>query len=118
MSLVKPGGHLFISTINKTLASYLFTIVLAENVLGWVPKGTHDHGKYVGPTELKMDVEKLDCEVLDISGMHYNPLTGKWSLAAGDCITDLEMNYIMAIRKNISYPKEGENVIEEEELKI
>ncbi|KAI8922999.1 S-adenosyl-L-methionine-dependent methyltransferase [Entophlyctis helioformis] len=101
-SLVKPGGYIFFSTINRTPASYLFTVLLAEHVLRWVPPGTHDHNKYIAPEELEMYLTVAGCQTLDISGIGFNPLRKDWFMVpkTGVCgVADLQMNYITMARK-------------------
>lgn len=97
--LLKPNGFLFLSTINRNPISYIGTIAIAENILGWVPRGTHQLEKYVKPEELKEFCESAELKVLDTSGMTLNPFTQKWSLAEGKTFVDMAMNYIMTARK-------------------
>ena len=100
-ALVRPGGLLFLSTINRTALSYLLTIGVAEYALGWVSRGTHDWHKYVTPAELQQWVEADTggggeaMEVLDVNGMLYDPLWRRWSLDANRT----EVNYILCARK-------------------
>lgn len=100
--LVKPGGLLFFSTINRTPISYLATIALAEHILKWVPPGTHQHDKYITPIELEGFVLNAGGLVLDTTGMVYNPLMDKWTLASGKSCADLAMNYIVTARKPLA----------------
>jgi 2-polyprenyl-6-hydroxyphenyl methylase/3-demethylubiquinone-9 3-methyltransferase len=100
--LIKPGGILFFSTINRTPISYLATIALAEHVLKWVPPGTHQYEKYITPFELEAFVLNAGGTVLDTTGMVYNPFLNKWSLASGKGCADLAMNYIVTARKPIA----------------
>ncbi|KAI8899460.1 S-adenosyl-L-methionine-dependent methyltransferase [Globomyces pollinis-pini] len=95
--LVKPDGYIFFSTINRTPLAYLGTILLAEQVLNWVPKGTHTFDKYVTPNELKGFCNGFD--IVDVSGMGYNPVTREWSVLNGNGFGDLEMNYIMVAKR-------------------
>ncbi|KAI8585571.1 S-adenosyl-L-methionine-dependent methyltransferase [Geranomyces variabilis] len=97
--LVKPNGLIFFSTINRTPASYLFTILLAEHFLQWVPPGTHDHAKYVTPQEMDQYLVNADCEPLETRGMAFDPLRNRWSLLSGDGLGDLQMNYIVGARR-------------------
>nr|KAJ3420657.1 hypothetical protein HK105_005417 [Polyrhizophydium stewartii] len=99
--LVKPEGMLIFSTINRTPASYLFTILLAEHLLRWVPVGTHTHDKYIMPEELELYLKMAGCQPLDVSGMGYNPLLKSWTLVSKSQPGNLEMNYILAARKSI-----------------
>jgi 2-polyprenyl-6-hydroxyphenyl methylase / 3-demethylubiquinone-9 3-methyltransferase len=89
-ALVRPGGLLGLSTINRTLKSFALAIVGAEYVLGWVAKGTHQWEKFVTPDELQEAVEAAGLRVRDETGMTYNPLRGVWALAS-----DTGVNYFM-----------------------
>jgi len=111
-TLVKPGGMLFMSTINKTTKSWFMTIVGAEHLLRWVPVGTHDWEKFIPPSSLKRmigsahhpahardtsDGGKLHFHVQDVCGMVYDPLRCSWSLSSDDT----DVNYIMtAVRED------------------
>uniref|UniRef100_A0A8V0XCN4 Ubiquinone biosynthesis O-methyltransferase, mitochondrial n=1 Tax=Gallus gallus TaxID=9031 RepID=A0A8V0XCN4_CHICK len=77
--VLKPGGSLFITTINKTQLSYILGIVVAEKIAGIVPEGTHEWEKFVPPEELERLLEANSCSVKTVNGMLYNPLTGSWS---------------------------------------
>eukprot|EP01124_Arcella_intermedia_P020381 TRINITY_DN27854_c0_g1_i1.p1 TRINITY_DN27854_c0_g1~~TRINITY_DN27854_c0_g1_i1.p1 ORF type:complete len:281 (-),score=59.25 TRINITY_DN27854_c0_g1_i1:17-859(-) len=93
VSLLKPNGLLFVSTINKTLQSYLLTILLAEDVLGWVKPGTHQWNQYIEPDTLKNLVGKSGVVVHQMKGLSYNPnpfATEKWYLSK-----DLSSNYFL-----------------------
>ncbi|WP_371185781.1 bifunctional 2-polyprenyl-6-hydroxyphenol methylase/3-demethylubiquinol 3-O-methyltransferase UbiG [Thalassotalea maritima] len=92
--LVKPGGYVFFSTLNKTMKSYLFAIVGAEKVLKLVPNGTHDWDKFIRPSQLIGWAEQNNLHCFDATGIHYNPLTENHKLADG-----LDVNYIIACRK-------------------
>lgn len=67
--LIKPNGFLFLSTINRTIPSYIGTILIAEYLMGIVPRGTHDYTKYVKPNELSEWIETCGLSIQDISGM-------------------------------------------------
>lgn len=86
--MVKPGGLVIFSTLNRTAKSYALAIVGAEYVLGWLPRGTHDHRKFVKPSELARFCREAGLEVTDLTGMVFSPLSG-WSLNA----KDLDVNY-------------------------
>jgi 2-polyprenyl-6-hydroxyphenyl methylase/3-demethylubiquinone-9 3-methyltransferase len=90
-TLVKPGGHVFFSTINRNPKSYLYAVLGAEYILHLLPKGTHDYAKFITPAELAQSIRNagLDLEVL--KGMGYNPLTKVYSLNQ-----DTSVNYLMA----------------------
>lgn len=88
--LVKPGGHVFFSTLNRNIKSYLFAIVGAEQLLKIVPKGTHHHDKFIKPSELLKMVDKTALFEQSITGLHYNPLTDSYRLGS-----NVEVNYIV-----------------------
>lgn len=88
--LVKPGGHLFFSTINRNPKSYLFAIIGAEYVLNLLPKGTHEYAKFVRPSELEQWAREAGLKLKDMTGMHYNPISGRYWLAAG-----VDVNYLV-----------------------
>ncbi|PHZ58961.1 bifunctional 2-polyprenyl-6-hydroxyphenol methylase/3-demethylubiquinol 3-O-methyltransferase UbiG [Photobacterium leiognathi] len=92
--MVKPGGHVFFSTLNRNIKSYLFAIVGAEHVMRLVPKGTHDHNKFIRPSELMAMIDKTALEDRHIIGLHYNPLTNSYSLG-----TNVDVNYIVHTQK-------------------
>lgn len=92
--LVKPGGWVVFSTINRNPKAYLFAIVGAEYVLGLVPKGTHDYLRFIKPSELAHWVRDAGLDVTDVSGMSFNPLTNKAKLNK-----DVAVNYFLAARK-------------------
>lgn len=77
--VLKPGGSLFITTINKTNLSYALGIVAAEQLLRIVPRGTHDWEKFISPVELERLLESNGFSVQSVQGMLYNPLSGAWS---------------------------------------
>jgi len=92
--LVKPGGHIFLSTINRNPKSFLFAIVGAEYVLRLLPKGTHEYRKFLKPSELSGWARDVDLSVREITGMSYNPFTQKYSLGF-----DVDVNYLMHCQK-------------------
>ncbi|XP_077433118.1 ubiquinone biosynthesis O-methyltransferase, mitochondrial [Vanacampus margaritifer] len=77
--VLKPGGSLFITTINKTNLSYALAIVAAEQLLRIVPRGTHDWEKFISPVELERHLESNGFSVQSVQGMTYNPASGAWS---------------------------------------
>lgn len=87
--LVKPGGMVFFSTINRNPKSYLFAIVGAEYVLNMLPKGTHDYSKFIRPSELEGWIRHGGLELKELTGMSYNPLSKRYSLGR-----DLDVNYL------------------------
>lgn len=94
-TLVKPGGHVFFSTLNRNPKSYLFAIIGAEYVLNMLPRGTHDYAKFLKPSELAQMCRNSGLNVSDISGMSYNPLSKIYSLGR-----DTDVNYLLACRRD------------------
>ncbi|MEW6991751.1 bifunctional 2-polyprenyl-6-hydroxyphenol methylase/3-demethylubiquinol 3-O-methyltransferase UbiG [Colwelliaceae bacterium 6441] len=92
--LVKPGGYVFFSTLNKTIKSYLLAIVAAEKILKLVPDGTHDHQHFIKPSQLISWAEANGLKCIDAAGIHYNPLTENHKL-----IDSLDVNYILCCQK-------------------
>jgi 2-polyprenyl-6-hydroxyphenyl methylase/3-demethylubiquinone-9 3-methyltransferase len=93
--LLKPGGILIFSTLNRTPKSYMLGIVAAEHVLRWVPKGTHTWKKFVKPSELSRAIKAQNMRASDITGLIYNPLKDQFSLSK----SDIAVNYFMAVKK-------------------
>ncbi|AIK96193.1 bifunctional 2-polyprenyl-6-hydroxyphenol methylase/3-demethylubiquinol 3-O-methyltransferase UbiG [Candidatus Odyssella acanthamoebae] len=93
--LVKPGGLVIFSTINRTLKSYAIAIVGAEYVMRWLPVGTHDWKKFLTPSELGTRIRESSLTIQDITGMSFNPLNWSWRLSR-----DLDVNYfITSVKK-------------------
>jgi len=92
--MVKPGGLVFFSTLNKTIKSYLLAIIAAEKLFKLVPDGTHDHEHFIKPSTLIGWAESFDLKCIDATGIHYNPITENHKLASG-----LDVNYILCFRK-------------------
>ncbi len=90
--LLKPGGLMICSTLNRNPKSYLMAIVGAEQVMRWLPKGTHDWKKFITPDELYELIRQAGLEPVDRKGMVFNPLGWSWSLSA----RDLSCNYVTA----------------------
>ncbi len=90
-TLVKPGGQVFFSTLNRNPKSYLFAIIGAEYVLRMLPKGTHDYAKFIKPAELAQYCRNAGLQVDAMKGMGYNPLTKIYSLNS-----DTDVNYLVA----------------------
>lgn len=88
--LVKPGGHVFFSTINRTPKAYALAVVGAEYIMNMLPRGTHDYAAFIRPSELETWCREADLRFAHIAGMSYNPLTRRFSL--GD---DVDVNYIV-----------------------
>ncbi|HMT81377.1 MAG TPA: bifunctional 2-polyprenyl-6-hydroxyphenol methylase/3-demethylubiquinol 3-O-methyltransferase UbiG [Azonexus sp.] len=94
--LVKPGGHVFLSTLNRNPKSYLLAVIGAEYVLNMLPKGTHDYAKFIKPSELARWVKQANLEPTEIVGMSYNPLTKVYSLGR-----DTSINYLMRATRHV-----------------
>jgi 2-polyprenyl-6-hydroxyphenyl methylase/3-demethylubiquinone-9 3-methyltransferase len=90
-TLVKPGGHVFFSTLNRNPKSYLHAVIGAEYVLRMLPRGTHDYDKFITPAELSQYVRSAGLQVDSLKGLGYNPLTRLYSLN-----NDTSVNYLMA----------------------
>jgi 2-polyprenyl-6-hydroxyphenyl methylase/3-demethylubiquinone-9 3-methyltransferase len=95
VQLLKPGGLLFLSTINKNPRSWITAIVGAEYIFNLLPKGTHEFDKFIKPSSLAKYVRDAEAELLETKGMFYNPLTHKANLN-----DDLGVNYLMYARKS------------------
>ncbi|MBK1702909.1 bifunctional 2-polyprenyl-6-hydroxyphenol methylase/3-demethylubiquinol 3-O-methyltransferase UbiG [Thiococcus pfennigii] len=93
--LVRPGGLVFFSTLNRNPKSYLMAIVGAEYVLGMLPKGTHDYARFIRPAELGAWIRAAGLRLTDLTGMTYHPLTGEYRLAQGE---KLDVNYLATCR--------------------
>jgi 2-polyprenyl-6-hydroxyphenyl methylase/3-demethylubiquinone-9 3-methyltransferase len=92
--LVKPGGRVFFSTLNRNPKSYLFAVIGAEYVLNMLPKGTHDYQKFIKPSELSSWCRSAGLDVSGLTGMSYNPLTKRYWLGE-----DVSVNYILHATK-------------------
>lgn len=88
--LVKPGGHLFFSTINRNPKAYLFAILGAEYLLKLIPKGTHDFAKFIKPSELAGWARQANLSTREFKGLHYNPLTKNYFIN-----NDISVNYLV-----------------------
>lgn len=89
--LVKPGGQVFFSTINRNPRSYLFAIIGAEYILRLLPRGTHDYAKFIKPSELSRHARSAGLVPHELIGMHYNPFTQTYSLGR-----NTDVNYLMS----------------------
>ncbi len=87
--MVRPGGLMMCSTINRTLKAFAFAIVGAEYVLRWLPRGTHQYDKLVRPIELNRWMQDAGLEISDQIGMSLNPITQNWSISS-----DMSINYV------------------------
>jgi 2-polyprenyl-6-hydroxyphenyl methylase/3-demethylubiquinone-9 3-methyltransferase len=93
-TLVRPGGRVFFSTLNRGAKSFAFAIVGAEHVLRLLPKGTHEYAKFIRPSELSAFARAAGLEVLEMTGLEYNPVTGRYWLSG-----DTSVNYMVACRR-------------------
>ena len=96
-ALVKPGGHVFFSTINRNAKAYLFAIVGAEYILKLLPRGTHDYDKLIKPSELAAYCRLSNLNLTHTKGLQYNPLTRSYWLDSNTSV-----NYMFAVRKSDS----------------
>lgn len=94
-ALVKPGGDLYFSTINRNPKAYLFSIIGAEYLLQLLPKGTHDYDKFIKPSELAQWIRGAGLELKDMTGLTYNPITKRYRLNDND----VSVNYLVHVRK-------------------
>ena len=94
-ALVKPGGWVFFSTLNRNLKSYLFAIVGAEYMLNLLPRGTHAYAKFIKPSELARFARDAGLEIVELVGLTYNPFNKNYKIEA-----DTDINYIMAARRH------------------
>ena len=93
--LIKKNGLMFVATLNKTLASYIFAIIGAEYILKWLPIGTHDWEKFVKPEDLIKVAKIYNLKLKKLNGMKFNILTNQWSVSS-----DKSVNYIAVFKKN------------------
>jgi 2-polyprenyl-6-hydroxyphenyl methylase/3-demethylubiquinone-9 3-methyltransferase len=93
-ALVKPGGHVFFSTINRNPKAYLFAVVGAEYLLRLLPRGTHDYARFIKPSELAALCRRAQLNIAELTGMTYNPFTQRYALES-----DASVNYILHATK-------------------
>jgi len=93
--LVKPGGQVFFSTINRNPKAYLFAVIGAEYLLQMLPRGTHDFARFIKPSELTRWCKQSDLEPDELTGMTYNPLTRRYALGR-----DTDVNYLIRTTRN------------------
>ena len=92
--MVKPGGLLFVATLNRTMKSFALAIVGAEYVLRWLPRGTHQWEKFVTPNELEIALTQAGMQTAGETGVIYNLFADRWQLS-----TDLDVNYMVVAKK-------------------
>ena len=92
--LVKPGGWVFFSTINRNAKAWAFAVVGAEYVLNMLPRGTHDYAKFIRPSELARDVREAGLQQHELRGLEHNPITGRYWLSS-----DTSVNYMMSTQR-------------------
>jgi 2-polyprenyl-6-hydroxyphenyl methylase/3-demethylubiquinone-9 3-methyltransferase len=95
--LVKPGGWVFFSTLNRNLKSFMLAIVGAEHVLRLLPRGTHEYAKFIRPSELARWCRDSGLDLCQTRGLEYNPLTRRYRLS-----DDIGVNYLVACRKAVA----------------
>lgn len=93
-AMLKPGGLIFVATINRTLKAWGLAIIGAEYVLGWLPRGTHQYEKLVRPEELERALSAADVTITDRTGVVYNPLADRWQRSR-----DMDVNYMIVATK-------------------
>ncbi len=93
-SMVRPGGMMFVATINRTLKAAALAIFAAENVLRWLPRGTHQYEKLVRPEEIEKPLTASGLTVTDRMGVFFNPLLNQWNLSK-----DMDVNYMLVARR-------------------
>ena len=94
-NLTKPDGHVFFSTINRNLKSFVYTVIGAEYVLGLLPKGTHEYERFITPAELACWVRAGGMDCVDMIGINYSPLSRRYSLSE-----DVAVNYILHAKRS------------------
>ncbi|HEX7373866.1 MAG TPA: bifunctional 2-polyprenyl-6-hydroxyphenol methylase/3-demethylubiquinol 3-O-methyltransferase UbiG [Steroidobacteraceae bacterium] len=95
--MVRPGGHVFLSTINRTAKAYALAIIGAEYVLRLLPRGTHTYEKFIRPSELAAWAKAAGLTVIDVSGLDYDPFSHQAALK-----TDASVNYLMHVRRPVA----------------
>lgn len=93
-SMVRPGGMTFVATINRTMKAAALAIFAAENVLRWLPRGTHQYEKLVRPEEIEKPLNASGLTVTDRTGVFFNPLLNQWNLSK-----DMDVNYMLVARR-------------------
>jgi 2-polyprenyl-6-hydroxyphenyl methylase / 3-demethylubiquinone-9 3-methyltransferase len=93
-SMVRPGGLMFVATINRTMKAAALAIFAAENVLRWLPRGTHQYEKLVRPEELEKPLVANGLEITDRTGVFFSPLANQWNLSK-----DMDVNYMLLAKR-------------------
>lgn len=93
-AMVKPGGLMFVATINRTFKAAALAIVAAENILRWLPRGTHQYDKLVRPEEIEAPLATSGMMVTDRTGVFFNPLANQWNLSR-----DMDVNYMLVAER-------------------
>ncbi len=96
-SMVKPGGMMFVATINRTMKAMALAIIGAEHVLRWLPKGTHQYEKLVRPEELEKPLAASGLQIDERTGVFFNPLMNQWNLSK-----DMDVNYMMLATRPVA----------------
>ena len=92
--MVRPGGLMFVATINRTMKAAALAIFAAENVLRWLPRGTHQYEKLVRPEELERPLVANGLEITERTGVFFNPLSNQWNLSK-----DMDVNYMIVAKR-------------------
>ena len=92
--MVRPGGLMFVATINRTMKAAALAIFAAENILRWLPRGTHQYEKLVRPEEIQKPVADNGLSIIDRTGVFFNPLSNQWNLSK-----DMDVNYMMLAKR-------------------
>jgi len=95
--LIRPGGLMFVATLNKTLKALALAKIGAEYVLGWLPRGTHDWNRFVEPAKLRGMLEESDLNILKTQGVAFDPLAWDWRLSS-----DVDVNYMMVASRDVA----------------
>ena len=93
--MVRPGGLIFVATINRTMKAAALAIFAAENILRWLPRGTHQYEKLVRPEELERPLTASGIEITDRTGVFFNPLSNQWNLSK-----DMDVNYMLLAKRS------------------
>ncbi len=93
-NMVRPGGLMFVATINRTFKAGALAIFAAENILRWLPRGTHQYEKLVRPEELEKPISSAGMEIIHRTGVFFNPLQDRWNLSP-----DMDVNYMMLAKR-------------------